>query len=135
MASRPATMPTGAISGVGERLSRMVLGTLVLNPEDMALATALLDRFVAAGGSFLDTAHGYGRGASERAIGAWIKQRGRRDDVAIISKGAHHAPDLTKRVTPEAITADLTESLERLDAGPIDLYLLHRDDPSKPVGP
>ena len=43
--------------------------------------------------------------------------------------------DGRQRVTPSDITSDLRESLERLQTDMIDLYLLHRDDPSVPVGP
>jgi aryl-alcohol dehydrogenase-like predicted oxidoreductase len=52
----------------------------------------------------------------------------------VIGKGAHHNED-RKRVTPFDITADLYDSLARLGFDYIDLYLLHRDDPSVPVGP
>jgi aryl-alcohol dehydrogenase-like predicted oxidoreductase len=102
----------------------------------MDVVTPLLDRFVAAGGNAVDTAHVYGNGASERAIGEWLRQSGRREDILIISKGAH--PDLSDwipRVNPAAIAQDLAESLERLGVETIDLYLLHRDDESVPVGP
>ena len=54
--------------------------------------------------------------------------------VRIVTKGAH--PDQRgPRVNPAAIAADLTDSLERLQVDTIDLYMLHRDDPSMPVGP
>ena len=51
----------------------------------------------------------------------------------IVSKGAHPERRGRKRVTPEEIERDLRVSVELL-GGPIDLYLLHRDDPSVPVG-
>jgi aryl-alcohol dehydrogenase-like predicted oxidoreductase len=54
--------------------------------------------------------------------------------VVIIGKGAHHNQD-RQRVTPFDITADLHDSLARMQTDHVDLYLLHRDDPSKPVGP
>jgi aryl-alcohol dehydrogenase-like predicted oxidoreductase len=57
-----------------------------------------------------------------------------REQVVIVDKGAHPNAD-GARVTPAAITADLLESLDRLATPYIDLYLLHRDDPSQPVGP
>jgi aryl-alcohol dehydrogenase-like predicted oxidoreductase len=52
----------------------------------------------------------------------------------IITKGAHHNQD-RRRVTPFDITSDLHDSLARLGVAKVDLYLLHRDDPSVPVGP
>lgn len=125
----------GTVPGVGDRVSRLVLGSLALTPERMDLTTSLLDTFVAAGGTAIDTARVYARGGSEQAIGAWLREGDRRDDVVIITKGAHHAPDLTRRVTPAEITADLLASLEALGVETVDLYLLHRDDPHQPVGP
>src|SRR5690606_33885185 len=56
------------------------------------------------------------------------------DQVVIVTKGAH--PNLDRvRVTPHDITSDLFDSLARLKTDTIDMYLLHRDDPSVPVGP
>lgn len=123
------------IPDVGERISRLVLGSVVFAPERQDLVKAMLDAFIAAGGNAVDTANGYGRGASETALGTWLAQSDRRADLVIISKGAHHAPDGTHRVTPEDITQDLLESLRRLRLDTIDLYLLHRDNPALPVGP
>ncbi|MGB7339626.1 MAG: aldo/keto reductase, partial [Phototrophicaceae bacterium] len=81
-----------------------------------------------------DTAHTYFDGECERALGAWIEARGIRDDVVIIGKGAH--PDQNgARVTPQAITSDINESLERLRTDHIDIYILHRDDESQSVEP
>ena len=129
-------MTYGSIAGAGSRVSRLVLGGGGFSPNKMDIVTPLLDTFVAAGGNAVDTAHVYGNGASERAIGEWIRQSGRREDLLIISKGAH--PDLSDwipRVNPAAIARDLGESLERLGVETIDLYLLHRDDESVPVEP
>jgi aryl-alcohol dehydrogenase-like predicted oxidoreductase len=95
---------------------------------------ALLDEVFAQGGTTFDTAHQYGGGDCERTLGRWVRDRGLRDEVVIIGKGAHHNED-RKRVTPFDITGDLYDSLARLESDYIDLYLLHRDDPSVPVGP
>jgi aryl-alcohol dehydrogenase-like predicted oxidoreductase len=57
-----------------------------------------------------------------------------RERVVLISKGAHPWPGRWKpRVTPAAIDEDLSASLDRLRVDAIDLYLLHRDDPSVPA--
>ena len=48
-------------------------------------------------------------------------------------KGAHHDHN-GPRVTKEAIRRDLLTSLERLRTDYVELYALHRDDPSVPVG-
>ncbi|MCL6569802.1 MAG: aldo/keto reductase, partial [Meiothermus silvanus] len=86
-------MRYGSIAGVGDRISRLILGGLFFSPDDTALTHDLLDRFVAAGGTAVDTAHGYGRGASERGLGDWLAATGRRPELTIITKGAHPYQD------------------------------------------
>lgn len=118
-------------------VARLVMGCGRFSPKNIdTVVDPLLDEFIASGGRAIDTAHIYGEGASERAIGDWIRRRRKRERLFIITKGCH--PDLADwqpRVTPEAIRQDLNESLERLGVDHIDLYLLHRDDPSVDVGP
>jgi len=127
-------MRYGSIPGIERPVSRVALGSMALSPQDQTLSDALLDTFLARGGNLVDTAHIYRGGGSERAIGAWLRRTGRREDVLILTKGAHHAPDGTKRVRPDEIAFDLGQSLERLGTPAVDLYLLHRDDPVVPVG-
>ena len=126
-------MEYGNVGGLPP-ISKLVLGSMVCSPDDQELTNDLLDAFVAAGGSCIDTAHIYGGGKSERAIGEWFAQRRNRDKIVLLDKGAHHDSS-GPRVTPQCITADLTDSLERLQTDYIDLYLLHRDNPDVPVGP
>jgi aryl-alcohol dehydrogenase-like predicted oxidoreductase len=97
-------------------------------------AFKLFDDVFAQGITAFDTANQYGEGEVERTLGRWIRSRAIGDKVFVITKGAHHNQD-RRRVTPYDITSDLMDSLARLNTGPIDLYLLHRDDPSVPVGP
>jgi aryl-alcohol dehydrogenase-like predicted oxidoreductase len=95
-----------------------------------------LDEFTDLGGNFLDTAHVYGdwlpgeRARSERVIGKWLKQSGRRNHFVISTKGAHPRLDSMgiPRVNRKAIMTDIEESLKCLDTDTIDLYFLHRDD-------
>jgi aryl-alcohol dehydrogenase-like predicted oxidoreductase len=122
------------LDGIPARLSRIVQGSVMVSSDDQDAANALLDAVYEHGGRTFDTAHGYGEGKAERAIGAWIASRGVRDDIVILGKGAHPY-DGRVRVTPEDITSDLNESLERMGVDVIDLYVLHRDNPDVPVGP
>ena len=115
-------------------LSRIVMGTMIIGLTNYEESTALLDDAMAIGINALDIAWVYGGGDSERAIGRWMNERKNREQVFIITKGAHHNRDRA-RVTPYDITADLMDSLARLQTDYIDLYLLHRDDTSRPVGP
>ena len=102
---------------------------------------AILDYFVEKGGTLIDTAKVYAswyvgdRPMSEEMIGQWMHLRGNRHDVVISTKGAHPLiSDIdTPRVTPEAISGDIEDSLFALGTDYIDIYWLHRDDMTKPV--
>ena len=127
-------MNYGRVPGIEKSVARVVQGTVMIKSGEIDRSFALLDEVFEAGGTAFDTAHQYGNGDSERAFGRWVRGRGLRDEVVVIGKGAHHSED-RNRVTPYDITADLHDSLARFGFDHIDLYLLHRDDPSVPVGP
>lgn len=123
----------GHVPGVDKPISRLVQGTIMLREDDLPYSFAVLDAAHEAGITAVDTARHYG-GGNEATVGRWVRERGLRDEVVIIGKGAHHSPE-RNRVTPDDIAADLDESLRQLGLDAIDLYLLHRDDPAVPVGP
>jgi aryl-alcohol dehydrogenase-like predicted oxidoreductase len=109
---------------------------------DRERSFALLDAYAERGGNFLDTAHNYGdwvpdapRSASERMIGAWIKERGCRKRMVLATKGAHPLLDGNDlpRSSRQDILQDLEESLQCLQTDRIDLYWIHKDDPARPV--
>ncbi|HHV97380.1 MAG TPA: aldo/keto reductase [Clostridiaceae bacterium] len=127
-------MKYGKVNGVDKPVSRLVLGTDYMNTKELEKNFAILDGVFELGCNTFDTAHVYAGGDGERLLGMWMKERGNRDKVVIITKGAHHNQD-RKRVTPYDITSDLHDSLARLKTDYIDIYLLHRDDPEVPVGP
>lgn len=123
-------------------LSRIALGTAGFGTSfSDSAAFAQMDCYYASGGRTLDTARVYGLwapdgdGASEKCVGRWLRSRGVRKNVVISTKGAHYdIRDIHhRRVTPACIQQDLAESLAFLDVDAIDLYFLHRDDPSVPV--
>ncbi|HEY5845872.1 MAG TPA: aldo/keto reductase [Microlunatus sp.] len=116
-----AVMPYGKIDGLDLPVSRLVMGCD--NQQTLAHASAMFDHFFAAGGNTFDTGYIYGGGLQERLLGRWIDNRGIRDQVAILVKGAH-----TPHCDPDSITTQLTESLERLGTDYADLYLMHRDN-------
>ena len=122
-----AVMPYGEIPGVGKRMSRLVMGCD--NQPDLTHASALFDHFVEHGGNAFDTAWQYGRGVYEARLGRWIANRGIREDLVVITKGAH-----TPFCDPESLSRQLLESLERQGTGYADIYLMHRDNPDVPVG-
>jgi aryl-alcohol dehydrogenase-like predicted oxidoreductase len=100
----------------------------------------LLDAFVVAGFSLVDSADVYSRfapgnrgGESETIIGKWLKQGGRRDKVIIATKvGLEMAPD-RKGLSMAYILRAAEDSLRRLQTDYIDLYQSHRDDPDTPL--
>lgn len=124
----PNNMKYGEIEGVGKPVSRMVIGgTLGYQCMHLAQASVVYDDFFTSGGNCIDTAHIYGN--SERIIGQWIKNRGIRDQVIILDKGAH-----TPWCDPINLTQQLFESLERMQTDYVDIYMMHRDNPDIPVG-
>ncbi|MCK5861131.1 MAG: aldo/keto reductase [Candidatus Hydrogenedentes bacterium] len=120
------------LPGLNKKVSRIVQGTVMLSSRREAEGFSLLDAVFEAGCTTFDTAHVYGNGDVERVLGRWITSRGIRDNVVILDKGAHHNRD-RKRVTPFDISADIYDSLARLQTDYIDMYALHRDDPAIPV--
>ncbi|MDB5084720.1 MAG: aldo/keto reductase [Bacilli bacterium] len=122
------------IEGSDKKCSQLVMGSDYFAPEIIDQVSEILDEFVKLGGTTIDSAHVYKGGKSEQAIGIWLSERNNREQITILTKGAHHNAQ-GPRVTSEAIAADLTESLRRLQTDFIDLYALHRDNPDVPVGP
>ena len=138
-------MRYGTIDGVPIPVSRIVFGTAtprLFNAfrsvygggEDFDArlndAFRLLDMVYAEGVNCFDCADHYG----EEPLGEWMEERGLRDKVVILTKGAHHNL-WRKRVTDFDILHDVHNSLAKLRVNVIDLYLLHRDDPTVPVAP
>lgn len=127
-------MKYGKIKGLDKPLSRVVQGTMMCSTKEQAQTNALLDVIYKHGINTFDTAHAYGNGECERSVGRWFNERGLREEIVIIGKGCHHNQD-RQRVTPHDISADISDSLARFQTDYIDLYLLHRDNPTLPVGP
>ncbi len=115
------------IPGIDFPVSRLVFGCD--NQQTIAHGAAVWDDFFERGGNAFDTAWVYGAGRQERLLGRWIEQRGVRAETALIVKGAH-----TPSCFPHHLSEQLRESLDRLNTGYADMYLLHRDNPDVPVG-
>ncbi len=134
---KPLTLPGTSLSVSPLCLGTMNLGERVSEKDSFTL----LDRYVALGGNFLDTARIYSdwlpgeKRRSERVLGDWLQARGHRDRLVIATKGAHAFIESldTPRTSTAEIRDDLEGSLRTLRTGVIDLYWLHRDDASRPV--
>ncbi|MBC2002532.1 aldo/keto reductase [Listeria booriae] len=115
--------------------SQLVMGSGdFLRVDNMEDAGAVLDRYFELGGNTFDTARHYRH--SEKAIGEWMESRKNRDDVVIQTKGCHPIREMPNvpRVSPDAIADDISLSLEMLRTDHVELFALHRDDPTVPVG-
>src|SRR6267143_2485390 len=106
----------------------------VYGPADDAESLRTLQRALDLGVTFLDTADIYGDGRSERLVGQAIQ--GRRSGVVVATKfGGGFNPDGTAGGLgrPERVLPALEASLRRLGTDYVDLYYLHRVDPTTPI--
>lgn len=120
------------IPGVERACSRLILGTDYYNPDIIDQISEIMDAYVAIGGNTIDTAHNYGGGQSEIAIGMWLSRPGNRAKVNILTKGAHPKGNIS-RVNKAAIDEEILCSLDRMKIETIEMWALHRDDPQVPV--
>jgi len=107
---------------------------------DEATSHRLLDAFVDAGFSFVDTADVYSRwvpghkgGESEAIIGSWLKKNpAKRDKVLIATKCGMEMPSVGQGLSRKHILESVDASLKRLNTDRIDLFQSHKDDPATP---
>jgi len=121
----------------GTVVSTQCLGTMTFGAEaDEATSGSILEAFVEAGGTFLDTADVYSTGVSEEIIGRWLKAHP--DDaknLVVATKGrfamgeGHNDLGLSRRHLRQALDASLT----RLGVDHIDLYQMHAWDAVTPL--
>ncbi|GAA1850129.1 aldo/keto reductase [Pseudonocardia ailaonensis] len=107
--------------------------------SDAAGSEAVLDAYVEAGGNLVDTADSYSAwapgnsgGESETILGEWMRRRGNRADIVVVTKVAAH-PDFPG-LSAANVAAAADASLKRLQADHVDLYFAHHDtDPDLPI--
>jgi aryl-alcohol dehydrogenase-like predicted oxidoreductase len=119
-------------------VSTLALGTMTFGSEsDEAVSHAQLDRFLAVGGTLIDTADVYSSGVSEEIVGRWLARQPAeiRGQVVLATKGRFRMGDgpndvgLSRRHLRDALDA----SLRRLGVDHIDLYQVHAFDPMTPL--
>ena len=134
-------MKTVELGNTGKRVSALAPGCMNFGSRtDAARSTELLDQYLEAGGTFLDTANNYAfwhdgfeGGESERFLGRYLERRGNRDDIFLASKvGANPTVkgggfDTAEGLSGAAIEKAIDESLERLRTDHLDLYYAHVD--------
>jgi aryl-alcohol dehydrogenase-like predicted oxidoreductase len=152
-------MRTVELGHTGEQVSALSLGAMGMGTStDEAESVTMLDRFLDAGGSFVDTANCYGwfmkpgarGGESEELLGRWMARTHNRGRVFLATKGSGMPRDtsilwngdeadwVTARRTFEGAGAQtlrdaLDDSLRRLGTDHVDLYYVHVDDRATPL--
>ena len=128
-----------SLGRTGLKVSELCLGAMTFGREcSEALSRQILDRFVEAGGTFIDTADVYSRGVSEEILGRWLKGKDR--ESLVIATKVRFGTDQPNARRPNRfglgrkhIMAEVDESLRRLQADYIDLYQVHMWDPNAPL--
>jgi len=119
----------------GLRVSDVCLGAMTFGREtDEGTSRAIMDRFVDAGGAFIDTADVYSAGVSEEIVGRWLAGQ-TRDDLVIATKVRFPMGSGPNDVglSRKHILAGVENSLRRLGTDYIDLYQVHCWDDVTPL--
>ncbi|MDG6103558.1 aldo/keto reductase [Dactylosporangium aurantiacum] len=153
-------MRTVPLGRTGEQVSALALGCMLMGTStDEDTSTLILERYLDAGGTFLDTADCYAwwpdppagagpftGGESESLLGRWFAKRGRRDEVFLATKGSAWVADPAAALDGRRPSASqyagagadtlrhaLDASLRRLGVDHVDLYYVHVDDLATPL--
>ncbi len=131
-------METRLLGRTGERLSAIGFGCMGLvgwyGTRDDAESRATLLEAIDRGMNHLDTAASYQNGANEKFVGSLIRDR-RRSVFLATKYGITRTPEGVLKIDnrPESLRAACDGSLQRLGIERIDLFYLHRIDPSVPI--
>lgn len=128
-------MQQRSVGRSGLRVSRLGLGTMTWGRStDEHEARQLLDLFLAAGGTLIDTADTYADGAAERLLGSFLSEGSRRDQVVLATK-AGLRPEEGRAVDSSRgqLLRALEGSLRRLQVETIDLWQLQCWDALTPI--
>jgi len=146
-------MRTVALGNTGEQVSQLALGTMIMGTViDETRSYQMLDRYVEAGGTFVDTADCYAwfpgpefiGGESEELLGRWLVRTGKRDEIFLATKGSAWVRDAEAARTSgmvsqwvgaggDTLRRAIDHSLRRLGTDHVDLYYVHVDDRSTPL--
>ena len=134
-------MKTIKLGGTGVEVSALCLGAMFFGTRTAKDASIrVLDRYVDAGGTFIDTANiyaswvdGFVGGESETLLGDWMRARGNRPKLFIASKVGFGYPGIEIGLSAQRIEKECNKSLKRLGVETIDLYYGHVDDRKTPL--
>jgi len=124
------------LGNTGVKVSVFCLGTMYFGSRtDKQTSYQLLDRYVEAGGSFLDTANIYAHwvtghvgGESETLLGEWMRERKNRSRMFVATKVGFQYQGVERGLRARQIEEECDKSLRRLGVDTIDLYYSHVDD-------
>jgi aryl-alcohol dehydrogenase-like predicted oxidoreductase len=119
----------------GLRVSELCLGAMTFGRETTEEdSIKILDRFVDAGGNFIDTADVYSAGTSEEILGRWLKGKNR-DDFVLATKVRFRTAPGTNDVglSRKHILSGVENSLRRLGTDYVDIYQIHMWDAATPL--
>jgi aryl-alcohol dehydrogenase-like predicted oxidoreductase len=122
------------LGGTGVRVSALCLGAMNFREDNSEEGVATIRAALDAGVNFIDTANVYSRGQSETVVGRAIS--GIRDEVVLATKVHGQMSDSgvnDRGNSRRHIKAQCDASLRRLGTDYIDLYQLHRADPTTPI--
>lgn len=138
----------GATPQTRREVSVLSLGAMLFGSvTDEATSLAILDRFVEAGGTFIDTSGNYAAwvdggqgGQSEELLGRWRRSRGIGPEIVIATKvgGRPRSPggtyvDDAEGLSAKVIRESAERSMERMGLDRIDLMYAHIEDHDTPV--
>jgi aryl-alcohol dehydrogenase (NADP+) len=132
------------LGSTGLDVSRIALGCMSYGAPDRGGHPWSLDdeasrpfirAAVEAGINFFDTANVYSAGTSEEIVGRALKEYAQRDEIVLATKvhGQMHEGPNGKGLSRKAILAEIDHSLRRLGTDYVDLYQIHRWDPTVPI--
>ncbi|MBX3260539.1 MAG: aldo/keto reductase [Labilithrix sp.] len=138
------------LGSTGLDVSRLCLGCMTFgepgagtHPWTLGEAESrpIFQRAVEHGINFFDTANSYSAGTSERIVGKLLKELARRDEIVVATKiffpdgalgGAKAGPN-RQGLSRKAILSGIDASLSRLGMEYVDLFQIHRWDPTTPI--
>jgi aryl-alcohol dehydrogenase-like predicted oxidoreductase len=132
------TVPLGH---TGVEVSALCLGAMFFGTRnDQATSYRILDAYLDAGGSFIDTANiyawwvdGFHGGESETLLGKWMRERGNRSKLFVASKVGFGYPGVEVGLRAKVIEDECDKSLKQMQVDSIDLYYAHVDDRNTPL--
>ena len=119
----------------GLRVSELCLGAMTFGRETTEPDSfKILDRFVEAGGNFIDTADVYSAGTSEEILGRWLKGKNRADFViATKVRFSMGSGPNDFGLSRKHILDGIENSLRRLGTDTVDIYQIHKWDWQTPI--